>query len=117
MNPVDGKLPSVIVSTLSAINLNRCPQSFQSAPRSCSCAVNWRRRRKYERLSARATELRRPARRGSDRGRPPIRCRQRFSATLGRLLPIGGAEGVALLLTMVVELMSCFGLAGLVSPL
>ena len=36
-----------------------------------------------------------------------------FSATLGRLLPLGGAEGVALLLTMVVELMSCFGLAGL----
>ena len=36
-----------------------------------------------------------------------------FSDTLGRLLPLGGAEGVALLLTMVVELMSCFGLAGL----
>ena len=29
------------------------------------------------------------------------------------MLPIGGTEGVALLLTMVVEIMSCFGLAGL----
>jgi hypothetical protein len=36
-----------------------------------------------------------------------------FSATFGRPLPLGGAEGVALLLTIVVELMSCFGLAGL----
>ena len=29
------------------------------------------------------------------------------------MLPIGGTEGVALLLTMVVEIISCFGLAGL----
>jgi hypothetical protein len=36
-----------------------------------------------------------------------------FSATFGRVLPLGGAEGVALLPTIVVELMSCFGLAGL----
>ena len=36
-----------------------------------------------------------------------------FSATLGRLVALGGAEGVALLLTIVVELISCFGLAGL----
>jgi hypothetical protein len=36
-----------------------------------------------------------------------------FSATLGRALPLGGTEGVALLLTVVVELISCFGLAGL----
>ena len=36
-----------------------------------------------------------------------------FSATLGRVLPMSGAEGVALLVTVVVELISCFGLAGL----
>jgi hypothetical protein len=35
-----------------------------------------------------------------------------FSATLGRVLPIGGTDGVALLLTVVVELISCYGLAG-----
>jgi len=29
------------------------------------------------------------------------------------VLPMSGAEGVALLLTVVVELISCFGLAGL----
>jgi hypothetical protein len=51
----------------------------------------------YERLASRATD--------------PLPAA--FSATLGRLLPLGGAEGVALLLTMVVELMSCCGLAGL----
>jgi hypothetical protein len=66
----------------------------------------------YERLSTRAAELRRvladaPIVATSD----PLPAA--FSATLGRLLPLGGAEGVALLLTMVVELMSCFGLAGL----
>ena len=66
----------------------------------------------YERLSTRAAEPRRhlaeaPIVATSD----PLPAA--FSATLGRLLPIGGAEGVALLLTMVVELMSCFGLAGL----
>ena len=36
-----------------------------------------------------------------------------FDATLGRLLPLGGTEGVALLLTLVVEIMSCFGLSGI----
>jgi hypothetical protein len=35
-----------------------------------------------------------------------------FSATLGRLVPLEGREGVALLLTMALELVSSFGLAG-----
>ena len=66
----------------------------------------------YERLSARATELRKglaeaPIVATSD----PLPAA--FSATLGRVLPMSGAEGVALLLTVVVELISCFGLAGL----
>jgi hypothetical protein len=66
----------------------------------------------YERLSARATELRKalaeaPIVATSD----PLPAT--FNATLGRFVPIGGTEGVALLLTMVVEIMSCFGLAGL----
>jgi hypothetical protein len=38
-----------------------------------------------------------------------------FNATLGRVLPIGGTEGVALLVTMIMEFMSNFGLAGLVA--
>jgi hypothetical protein len=66
----------------------------------------------YERLSARASELRKglaeaPIVATSD----PLPAA--FSATLGRVLPIGGTEGIALLLTVVVELMSSFGLAGL----
>jgi hypothetical protein len=66
----------------------------------------------YERLSARASELRKglavaPIVATSD----PLPAA--FSATFGRVLPIGGTEGVALLLTMVVEIMSCCGLAGL----
>ena len=36
-----------------------------------------------------------------------------FAATLGRLLPLDGRVGVALLLTLVIEIMSCFGLAAL----
>ena len=36
-----------------------------------------------------------------------------FAATLGRLVPLDGRVGVALLLTLVLEIMSCFGLAGL----
>jgi hypothetical protein len=84
--------------------------------KACAQVVQLRRElgaaQEYERLSARATELRRhlaeaPIVATSD----PLPAA--FSATLGRLVPIGGAEGVALLLTMVVELMSCFGLAGL----
>jgi hypothetical protein len=66
----------------------------------------------YERLLARATELRgRLAEAPIVATSDPLPAA--FSPTLGRLLPLGGAEGVALLLTMVVELMSCFRLAGL----
>jgi hypothetical protein len=66
----------------------------------------------YERLSARAAELRKglaeaPIVATSD----PLPAA--FNATLGRLVPLGGAEGVALLFTIVVELISCCGLAGL----
>jgi len=66
----------------------------------------------YERLSSRATELRKglaavPIVATAD----PLPAA--FSATLGRVLPIGGTEGVALLLTTVVELISGFGLAGI----
>lgn len=43
--------------------------------------------------------------------RPPLPAA--FSATLGRFVPLRGPEGVALLLTMVVELISCSCLAGL----
>jgi hypothetical protein len=66
----------------------------------------------YERLFARASELRRnlavaPIIATSD----PLPAA--FAATLGRVLPLSGTEGVATLVTMVVELVSCFGLAGL----
>ena len=66
----------------------------------------------YERLSSRAAELRKGL------AEAPILATAdplpaAFSATLGRLMPLGGTEGVALLLTVVVELMSCCGLAGL----
>jgi hypothetical protein len=66
----------------------------------------------YERLSARATELRKglaeaPIVATSD----PLPAS--FSASLGRVFPIGGTEGVALLVTIVVELISCCGLAAL----
>jgi hypothetical protein len=66
----------------------------------------------YEHLSGRANELRErlaetPIIATSD----PLPTA--FSATLGRLLPVGGTEGLAMLLTMVVEIISCFGLAGL----
>jgi len=66
----------------------------------------------YERLSMRAGELRgRLAEAPIVATSDPLPAA--FSATLGRVLPLGGAEGVALLLTMVVELMSCCGLTGL----
>jgi hypothetical protein len=66
----------------------------------------------YERLSSQASELRKrlaeaPIVATSD----PLPAA--FNATLGRLLPIGGTEGVALLLTVFLELISSFGLAGL----
>jgi hypothetical protein len=66
----------------------------------------------YERLSARAAELRKGL-----AGAPIVATSNplpaAFSATWGRVLPLGGTEGVALLLTMVVELISSFGLAGI----
>jgi hypothetical protein len=66
----------------------------------------------YERLSTRLTELR-----GRLADAPIVATADplpaAFNATLGRILPLGGVEGVALLVTMVVELMSCCGLAGL----
>ena len=68
--------------------------------------------REYERLSLRAAELRKGL------AEAPILATAdplpaAFSATLGRLVPVGGTEGVALLLTVVVELISCCGLAGI----
>jgi hypothetical protein len=83
--------------------------------RACAQVVQLRRElaaaRDYERLSSRATELRKGL------AEAPIVATAdplpaAFSATLGRVLPIGGTEGVALLVTVVVELMSCCGLAG-----
>jgi hypothetical protein len=66
----------------------------------------------YEQLSLRAAELRKGL------AEAPILATAdplpaAFSATLGRLMPVGGTEGVALLLTVVVELISCCGLAGI----
>jgi hypothetical protein len=84
--------------------------------RACAQVVQLRRElaaaQDYEHLSSRAAQLRNrlaaaPIVATSD----PLPAA--FSATLGRVLPIGGTEGVAILLTMVVEIMSCFGLAGL----
>ena len=65
----------------------------------------------YERLSIQAAELRRglaeaPIVPTSD----PLPAS--FESTLGRWLPIEGTAGVALLLTVVIELISNFGLAG-----
>jgi hypothetical protein len=34
-----------------------------------------------------------------------------FAATLGRVVPVDAHFGVALLLTLVIEIISCFGLA------
>ena len=84
--------------------------------RACAQVVQLRRElaaaEDYERLASRAAELRKglaeaPIVATSD----PLPAA--FNATLGRVLPMSGAEGVALLLTVVVELISCFGLAGL----
>ena len=66
----------------------------------------------YEQLDVRARELRQalaatPLVATSD----PLP--EAFAATLGRLLPLDGRVGVALLLTLVIEIMSCFGLAAL----
>jgi hypothetical protein len=64
--------------------------------------------RDYERLSLRATELRNGV------AEAPIIATAdplpaAFTATLGHLLPVAGTEGIALLLTVVVELISCVG--------
>ena len=84
--------------------------------RACAQVVQLRRElaasEDYERLSSRAAELRKglaeaPIVATSD----PLPAA--FNATLGRLVPLGGSEGVALLVTIVVELISCCGLAGL----
>ena len=42
-----------------------------------------------------------------------VRSAPAFAATRGRLLPLDGRVGVSLLLTFVIEIMSCFGLAAL----
>src|SRR5262245_30775255 len=94
-----------------------CSRLHESAyfAKSCGQVVQLRRElaaaQDYERLSSRAAELRRglaeaPIVATSD----PLP--EAFSATLGRVLPLGGTEGVALLLTMIVEIMSSVGLAG-----
>src|SRR4029453_12266404 len=84
--------------------------------KACAQIVQLRRElaaaRDYERLSLRAAELRKGL------AEAPILATAdplpaAFSATLGRVLPLGGTEGVALLLTVVVEMMSCCGLAGI----
>jgi len=95
-----------------------CSRIQESAhfARACAQVVQLRRELAaaldYERLSSRAADLRKglaeaPIVATSD----PLPAA--FSATLGRVLPMSGAEGIALLLTVVVELISCFGLAGL----
>ena len=93
--------------------------SIQESPyfaRACAQVVQLRTElaaaQEYERLSLRAAELRQGL------AEAPILATAdplpaAFSATLGRVLPLDGTEGVALLLTVVVELMSCCGLAGI----
>ncbi len=66
----------------------------------------------YERLSTRARELRAtltwsPIVATTD----PLP--QAFSTTIGRIIPLEGTVGIALLLTLVTEVFSCFGLATL----
>jgi hypothetical protein len=66
----------------------------------------------YQQLDVRARELRRalataPLVAISD----PLP--ESFAATIGRIVPLDGRAGVALLLTLVIEIMSCFGLAAL----
>ena len=66
----------------------------------------------YEQLDVRATELRQVL-----AGTPLVATSdslpEAFAATLGRLTPLDGRVGVAILLTVVIEIMSCFGLAAL----
>jgi hypothetical protein len=95
-----------------------CAKIHENAYFARTCAQIVRLRRElaaaedYERLSARAAELRKglamaPIVATTD----PLPAA--FSATLGRILPLSGTEGVATLVTLVIETMSCFGLAGL----
>ena len=86
---------------------------FQTA---CAKVLDLRRElaaaKDYEKLDARARDLRQalataPVVAISD----PLP--DAFGATLGHLLPLDGRVGVALLLTLVIEIISCFGLAAL----
>jgi hypothetical protein len=83
--------------------------------KACSQVVQLRRElaasEDYERLSAQAREKRKAL------AEAPILATadplpKAFSATLGRLVPLEGREGVALLLTIALEVVSSFGLAG-----
>jgi hypothetical protein len=66
----------------------------------------------YERLDGRARELRqRLAAAPIVAVKDPLP--EAFASTLGRLLPFDGRAGVALLLTLVIEIISCFGFAAL----
>ena len=86
---------------------------FQSA---CAKVLELRRElaaaKDYEQLDVRARELRQVL-----AGTPLVATSdplpEAFAATLGRLLPLDGRVGVALLLTLVIEIMSCFELAAL----
>jgi hypothetical protein len=99
-----------------------CNSIHESAhhARACAQVVQLRRElaaaQDYERLFTRAAELRK------NLAATPIVAvadplPMAFAATLGRLLPLSGTEsgteGVATLITMTIELVSCFGLAGL----
>src|SRR5262245_61590025 len=84
--------------------------------RACAQVVQLRRElaasEDYERLTVRAGEIRKAL------AEAPILATadplpMAFSATFGRFLPIGGMDGVALLLTALLELISGFGLAAL----
>ena len=86
---------------------------FQSA---CTKVLNLRRElaaaKDYEQLDVQAGKLRQAL-----AGMPLVATSdplpEAFAATLGRLLPLDGRVGVSLLLTFVIEIMSCFGLAAL----
>ena len=86
---------------------------FQSA---CTKVLNLRRElaaaKDYEQLDAQAGNLRQAL-----AGMPLVATSdplpEAFAATLGRLLPLDGRVGVSLLLTFVIEIMSCVGLAAL----
>ena len=66
----------------------------------------------YERLNRRAQDLRKVL-----AGSPIVATSdplpQSFASTIGRFVPVEGRVGIALLLTIVTEIFSCFGLAAL----